>query len=64
MNDEITIKESEVVDEFPDEKLLMIQERPWFFDLANHKATSWIPEDLNFHERKKIPSRLKFIHLG
>lgn len=46
VNDEITKKEKEVVEEFPDVKLLMIHERTWFTHLANHKATDWLPEDL------------------
>lgn len=54
VNDEITRKESEVVEECPDEKLLMIQEKSWFASLANHKDTGWIPRELNWHERKKF----------
>lgn len=46
VNDEITNQENEVMDEFSDEKLLMIQERLWFVDLVNHKATGLVLEDL------------------
>ena len=37
-NNEVTRNEPEV-EEFPDEKLLAIKERPWFADMANYKAT-------------------------
>ncbi|XP_025985221.1 uncharacterized mitochondrial protein AtMg00860-like [Glycine max] len=39
VNEEVTHKELEVRDEFPDELLLVVNERPWFADLANYKAT-------------------------
>ncbi|MCI91644.1 hypothetical protein A2U01_0112938, partial [Trifolium medium] len=32
VNIEVTKHEREVLEEFPDEKLLMVQERPWFAD--------------------------------
>lgn len=54
VNLEITKEESEVLEEFPDEKLLMIEERPWFKDLANYKASGLIPEDLNWQQKKKF----------
>lgn len=60
VNDEITKKEKEVVKEFPDEKLFMVQVRLWFAYLANHKATSWIPEDLTWQQRKKFLIDSKF----
>jgi len=43
-NDEVTTLEPEVLAEFPDEKLLAIQERPWFADMTNFKAAGDIPE--------------------
>jgi len=42
-NEEVTARESEVVDEFPDEKLLVVQERPWFAGIANFKAAGFEP---------------------
>ena len=45
----ITEKEKEVRDEFPDEKLYAIQERPWFADMANYKVAGLIPEDLTWN---------------
>ena len=43
----VTARESEVIDEFPDEKLLVVQERPWFPDIANFKAAGVIPETMD-----------------
>ena len=37
-NEEVTLREIEVVDEFPDEKLLVVQERPWFANMVNFKV--------------------------
>nr|KYP74926.1 Retrovirus-related Pol polyprotein from transposon 17.6 [Cajanus cajan] len=54
INDEVTMKEREILEEFPDEKLLMVQERPWFVDLANFKAAGVIPEDFTWHQKKKF----------
>ena len=48
-NEEVIALESEVINEFPDEKLLTIQERPWFADLANFKAAGVVPEDFGWH---------------
>ena len=53
-NEEVTALESEVMDEFPDKKLLAIQERPWFVDLANFKAAAVVPEDFGWHQKKKF----------
>ena len=53
-NEEVTALESEVMDEFPDEKLLVIQERPWFADLANFKAAGVVSEDFGWHQKKKF----------
>jgi hypothetical protein len=49
VNNEVTEHEREVLEEFPDEQLLMVQERPWFADLANYKASGLIPDDFNWH---------------
>nr|KYP44101.1 Transposon Ty3-I Gag-Pol polyprotein [Cajanus cajan] len=54
VNNEVTTLEPELSEEFPDEKLLSIQERPWFADMANFKAAGVILEDLNWHQRKKM----------
>ncbi|KAK2361118.1 hypothetical protein QL285_086309 [Trifolium repens] len=54
VNNEVTEHEREVLEEFPDEQLLMVQERPWFADLANYKASGLIPDDFNWHQKKKF----------
>lgn len=48
------------MEEFPDEKLPMIQERLRFADLANHKATGWLPEDLTWQNKNKFLCNSKF----
>jgi len=50
VNEEVTLKETEIKDEFPDESLFLIAERPWFADMANFKAASIIPEDLTWQQ--------------
>ena len=53
-NEAITAKEAEVVDEFPDEKLLVVHERPWFTDMANFKAIHIVPENMDWQQKKKL----------
>ena len=53
VNDEVTNNELEVHEEFPDE-LLAVQERSRLADMANYKATRFIPEDYTFQQRKKF----------
>nr|KYP44893.1 Retrovirus-related Pol polyprotein from transposon 17.6 [Cajanus cajan] len=60
VNSEVTALELEVVEEFPDEKLLAIQARPWFAAMANFKAAGVIPKDLNWHQRKKFSRDAKY----
>jgi len=48
VNEEVTLKELEIRDEFLDELLLVVNERPWFADLANFKAAGILPKDLNW----------------
>lgn len=49
-NAKITAKEKEILDDFPDEKLFMVTERPWFVDMANFRAVGVIPEELSYSE--------------
>ena len=46
--------EEEIVEEFPDERLLLIQERPWFADMANFKAAGIIPDEFSWQQKKKF----------
>ena len=48
VNQEVTLKEAEIKDEFPDESLFFIAGRPWFVDMANFKAVGIIPKDLSW----------------
>ncbi|GAU37821.1 hypothetical protein TSUD_276390 [Trifolium subterraneum] len=54
VNKEVTKHEHEVIEEFPDEKLLMVQERSWFTDMANYKASGLISDDFNWHQKKRF----------
>jgi len=54
VNEEVTLKEAEIKDKFPDESLFLITGRPWFADMANFKAAGVIPKDLNWQQRKKF----------
>ena len=52
-NTEGTSEKEEIVEEFPDERLLLIQERPWFADMANFKAAGIIPDEFSWQQKKK-----------
>src|ERR1044072_2053823 len=54
VNEEVATKEKEISDTFPDEKLFLVHERPWFADMANFKAAGEIPEDFDYHQKKKF----------
>jgi len=60
VNEKVTLKELEIRDEFPDESLFMVNERPWFADLANFKATGIIPKDLTWKQRRKFLHDARF----
>ena len=60
VNKEVTLKEMEIRDEFLDESLFMMSERPWFADFANFKAVGIIPKDLTWKQRKKFPHNAHF----
>ena len=53
-NTEETSGEEEIVEEFPDERLLLIQERPWFADMANFKAAGIIADGFSWQQKKKF----------
>nr|KYP77072.1 Retrovirus-related Pol polyprotein from transposon 17.6 [Cajanus cajan] len=54
VNEEVTSQEEEILEEFPDEKLFAVSERPWFADMANYKAAGVIPEEYNWQQKKKF----------
>jgi hypothetical protein len=53
-NTEGTSEAEEIVEEFPDEHLLLIQERPWFADMPNFKAARIIPDMFSRQQKKKF----------
>ncbi|CAJ2672314.1 unnamed protein product [Trifolium pratense] len=53
-NPAITNKEEAIKCEFPDEKLLAVSEFPWFGDIANLKASGFIPEEMTAQQKKKL----------
>jgi len=54
VNEDVTSKEAEIREKFPDESLFSIVGRPWFADMANFKAGGVIPKDLNWQQRKRF----------
>jgi len=50
----VTTQGPEIQEEFPDEKLFNIAERPWFVEMANFKAAGALPDDLTWHQKKKF----------
>ena len=59
VNVEVINQESEVREEFPDEKLFMVK-LEWFSDFGNHKAFELIPEDLTWDQKRKFLADEKF----
>ncbi|CAJ2644658.1 unnamed protein product [Trifolium pratense] len=53
-NPDVTNKEEAIKCEFPDEKLLAVSEFPWFGDIANLKASGFIPEEMTAQQKKKL----------
>ena len=47
------------MDEIPDEKLLVVQERPWFADMANFKAANIVTENMDWQQKKKLFKKTK-----
>nr|XP_029144851.1 uncharacterized protein LOC114924447 [Arachis hypogaea] len=48
-----------VNESFPNEQLMMIQEAPWFADIANFKAVGELPSNINKHLRRKLINEAK-----
>jgi len=48
VNDEVTFKDREIYETFCDESLMLIQQRPWFANMANFKVAGVLPEDLSW----------------
>nr|KYP49468.1 Transposon Ty3-I Gag-Pol polyprotein [Cajanus cajan] len=58
--DEANKEVKPILEEFPDEKLLVITSLPWFADFANFKAAGLIPHEFTFQQRKKFLHDAKF----
>lgn len=54
VNKEITNQEKEAIEEFQDEQLFMVQEKPWFADMANYKVVGISPDNLNWKQKNKF----------
>ena len=58
VNEEVTKKEKEIEEEFPDKTLMEVsfkdKDYPWFTNMANFKATGQPPEGMKFHEKKVL----------
>ena len=64
VNEEVTLKKLEIRHEFPEESLLVVNERPWFADLANFKVAGILPKDLNWQQKKKFLHDARFFMFG
>ncbi|XP_072062113.1 uncharacterized protein [Arachis hypogaea] len=49
-----------VNESFPDEQLMIIQEAPWFADIANFKAIGELPSNINKHLKRKLINDAKY----
>ena len=49
-----------MLEEFPDEKLLLVSNRLWFAEMANFKAAQVVPEDMSWHQQQKLFREAKY----
>ncbi|XP_052623363.1 uncharacterized protein LOC128128454 [Lactuca sativa] len=55
------LHEDRVGDNFPDEYIMVaVGEEPWFANIANYLASSYIPKDLTSQQKKKFFSEIKY----
>ena len=55
------LQEDKDGDDFPDEYIMVtVGEEPWFADIANYLASSYIPKDLTSQQKKKFFSEIKY----
>ncbi|XP_072076591.1 uncharacterized protein [Arachis hypogaea] len=59
-NEENEAHSLEVNESFSDEQLMMIQEAPWFADIANFKAIGELPSNINKHLKRKLINDAKY----
>jgi len=53
-NIEVTNKEKAIMAEFLDEQQFVVEEWPWFADMANFKSGNIVPDDLEWPQRKRF----------
>ena len=53
--EEIPIRET-----FPDEKLMRVDEAPWYVDFANYLSSRVLPNGMTFQQKRKFFSDLKY----
>ncbi|XP_038902405.1 uncharacterized protein LOC120089044 [Benincasa hispida] len=54
--------QSEVNASFPDEKLLKIEELPWYVDIVNFLVCKQFPENYTSHQKKRLIHECKFYY--
>lgn len=59
-NNDTTNKERNIVEEFPNEHLMEISERPWFANMENYKATNIVHEEYTWQQRRIFYREFKF----
>jgi len=63
-NDEVTTEGPKIQEEFLDEKLFNIVERPWFAEMTSFKAIGAFPDDLTWYQKKKFVKDTKYFVWG
>lgn len=59
-NNDVTKKEKNITEEFPDDHLIKISERPWLADMKNYKPTNIVPKDYTWQQRKHFYKEANF----
>ncbi|XP_019433654.1 PREDICTED: uncharacterized protein LOC109340420 [Lupinus angustifolius] len=54
INDEVTKGKREIAKVFLDLKLFLIQDKPWFADIANYKASEISPDHFNYQQSQNF----------
>ena len=57
----------QVNDDFPDERLLAIEDKravPWFADYVNYLVAKVVPPEFNYQQKKKVFRTLEILLLG
>ena len=49
-------------DEFPEESLLLVEEKPWYAHIANYLATGELPADWKTQDKKFFFAKIHFYY--